>query len=1085
MINFYYRAGSAATDEALQNGIRACLDKGDKVLLLVPEQETVSTERHMLTLLPPAAQLSFEVVNFSRLAERTFRQLGGLSYHTATPGIKALLMWKTLRTLKPELQQLAPHAEGTHLSSMMLETAAQCKAYGISPEELRDVTNHLADDPTLRDKLSDLATAISGYDILLGERFDDSDNDLSRLTRLIQSHGKALFGDTHIFVDSFTDFTGQEISVLQYLMANAASFHVTFPLSSAGTKDLHLVSALDTHRRLLRMAHECNATVTRNAPPESVLTAKDYLAEHLFSMTAKPAPAEMVAASDVTLTVCDSPFAEAEAAVAEIHRLVRQGYRYRDITVVLRDAQKSCGIIDAALEKEGIPFFLSEKTDVTVRPLIKLILLSLRIHLYGWRDEDVIGYLKTGLTGISEDDVNLFEEYARVWHPRGKAAYTAEFTRNPDGYVTEKSDRALRILEGANRTREALLPPLFKFFDALDAANGATALCRAIYGLLLSLQVGEKLKEQALRSLSAGERREAEELSRLFTVTQEALESVSLALGDEPLTLSELTDALTLVFGRTDIGTIPTSADEVTVGSASMLRADHPKFVLVLGLNEGEFPRSVTNSGLINDQEKERLAALGLVLPSGRAKRTSDELFFVWRAFAAPTEGLYLSYSKCGTDGRPTPPSIAISRTLALLKDLPQRHYEDDDPLSHIYTPNGALDRLALLGTAEREAVLSLLIERGVNSASAALLPIAAKEATVSDATAKSLFEKKEISPSQLESFAACRFAYYCSRILRLREEKHDTVGAATIGLFIHYVLEKVMVAVKKEGGRFDAWSEKDTEALVREVCEEYKRDLAENGSPITPRGQALLARLSTLAHLIVDSLFAEFKDSLFSPAFLELDVNGALGTAFETGSKNKIPFRGKADRVDVWQAPDGTSYLRVADYKTGTRKFSTDEIRRGFCMQMPLYLWGLCSKPHPTLNKALGLPADNVFRPAGVSYLSSAISGENTPARIPEDVAMQHAAKRLMREGVVLDDEAVRNAMSLSGDESICGGKGGTKALSDDEMTAMFHDLENSICRITSEMRHGLAYAHPHQSGNRIPCEYCAFRAVCRSAKL
>ena len=80
MIRFLYGAGSAETRGRLEASIREDLASGAKALLIVPEQETVSVERRMLETLPASAQLSFEVLNFSRLANRTFRTLGGLSY---------------------------------------------------------------------------------------------------------------------------------------------------------------------------------------------------------------------------------------------------------------------------------------------------------------------------------------------------------------------------------------------------------------------------------------------------------------------------------------------------------------------------------------------------------------------------------------------------------------------------------------------------------------------------------------------------------------------------------------------------------------------------------------------------------------------------------------------------------------------------------------------------------------------------------------------------------------------------------------------------------------------------------------------
>ena len=71
--------GGAGTGKSTRLREMICDDvlHGVSALLLVPEQETVAAERRMLDILPPSAQLSFEVTNFTRLANRVFRTCGG------------------------------------------------------------------------------------------------------------------------------------------------------------------------------------------------------------------------------------------------------------------------------------------------------------------------------------------------------------------------------------------------------------------------------------------------------------------------------------------------------------------------------------------------------------------------------------------------------------------------------------------------------------------------------------------------------------------------------------------------------------------------------------------------------------------------------------------------------------------------------------------------------------------------------------------------------------------------------------------------------------------------------------------------
>jgi ATP-dependent helicase/nuclease subunit B len=398
-------------------------------------------------------------------------------------------------------------------------------------------------------------------------------------------------------------------------------------------------------------------------------------------------------------------------------------------------------------------------------------------------------------------------------------------------------------------------------------------MCRATYDFLCTLSVSEQLKAEALERLGANERREAEELSRLYGVTVDTLDAVAATLGDEALDIAQFSEALSLVFARTDIGTIPTSADEVTVGSASMLRADHPKFVLVLGLCEGEFPRNVGDDGLISDTEKERLAELGLELPSGRAERASDELFYVYRAFSSPREHLYLSYSKSQANGQAASPSMAISRVNALLPRLPLTDFAALPLTARIYSPDAALDILAELPDNLR-VLLSFTLDRLQLSTLNLNTPIFNQEDTsISKDLAAEIFGKASFSPSHLESFASCRFAYYCSRILRLREEGSSTLELSDTGIFIHHVLEHVMRRVARENRPFSSFDAEEIRTLVAQICSSYQEQLEQSAGEMTPRAKALMGRLETLARLIVIGIFEEFSDSLFRPVFTELDL--------------------------------------------------------------------------------------------------------------------------------------------------------------------------------------------------------------------
>ena len=297
---------------------------------------------------------------------------------------------------------------------------------------------------------------------------------------------------------------------------------------------------------------------------------------------------------------------------------------------------------------------------------------------------------------------------------------------------------------------------------------------------------------------------------------------------------------------------------------------------------------------------------------------------------------------------------------------------------------------------------------------------------------------------------------------------------------------------------------------MVKESVDAYVADLCTTGGPLTPRAKALTERLASLARLAVLSLYEEFSNSDFVPLFTELDLH-KTGSSCEITLENgeKVTLSGKVDRVDIWRKENADPYLRVIDYKTGTREFDPKDLKHGSSLQLPLYLKALTSSAHPLLNERIKdhytqvtpgwldftntrytlsdnpnrkpITPDTVLTPVGVTYFSTAVKSENTPSRKDEQTAMQDAAKRLARSGVMLDAPEVLAAASHVADPDIVGKTKGKKHLSREEFNQMFADLSDTVGRICSEMRRGVATAAPNPEKKTSPCDYCKYNAICR----
>ncbi len=1100
MITFLYGgSGSGKTTEVLRN-IKKSTDVARHTFLIVPDQEAVLAERLTLEALPPSAQLHLEVLSFSRLYNRVCREYGGLSYRYIKKSVRHLLMWQNLRELAPLLEEFGTSvATDGSLCDMMLSAVGEFKASGISAEALEHAASKLhADDPLYR-KLRDLSLIYASFDRLVAERYTDSADDLARLADLLATHD--FFRGCDVFIDSFTSFTATEHRVIHEMLSSADNVTVTIPLPFPDASDIYTQSIRQSLERLKKSVpspaslREHVLHGNHRATTQSLA----HLSQNLWRLDVSDKDNEVEADSSIVMEICQNPYEEAEAVAAHILELLRRGERCRDMAVIVRDPEQYRGILEPAMKKNGIPFFVSDRTDLCTLAPVKLILSALRIHRYHWRKSDVLAYVKTGLCPSSARAVDLFEEYVNTWNIQGDRFLGDDWSMNPDGFSETLTDRGRDILANANEVRRTLTEPLLRLFVLLDAAESVPDMCRALYAFLEEIHLADRLHELASREAARGEKKNAQTLSSLYGVILQALADVAEALEDESADVEELYTVLKTVFRETDMGTIPTSIDEVTVGSAATLRIHAPKYAFVLGLCEGEFPASVSDHGILAEQERQVLLALGMELSTDRDTRSSDELMFVLRAFSAPSHGLYLFTNTAEVGGKTKLPSLPFTRVQKLFPNLKPHRYEGSDLRYLSQAPHSAVAHLrALADTPDGEA-LRLSIEPFLPQVSHNIREQSHNaEANLSQNTANDLMGNHlSFSFSRFETFVKCPFSYYCTYVLKLRETKRAKFRFSDMGSFVHYILEQLLrfaVTEDENGNLPDAAA---LSAKTEEIVSGYVRGILPTDEKPSARLCHLCDRLTALSLLIVNNLVEEFAHSRFRPAFFEWKMDGKDGNPppmmlISDDEQYRVSFTGIIDRVDLLKK-DGEVYIRIVDYKTGTKDFRLEDLRHGMNTQMLLYLYALCFTRDEGFAKKIGLEPGHMPKPAGVVYLSANIPTIETDEYATEEEMGELAAEKLKRSGLLLDDEEIlRDMNDLLSPDFLAGihadkkketlvGKALTSA---DQFDSLFRDIRKTVLDIAGEMKNGRADASPLVYGDLDPCAYCTARAVCRTVK-
>ena len=1094
------RAGSGKTTTLLKNAADSLL-AGKPTFLLVPEQTVVDTEARMAALLGDRPTVGLEILSFRRLANRLFRTYGGLSYHYITKSGKTLFLWQTLGELAPMLTSLAPSGQNVRdrsLVRLLLRTISECKSYGITPAQLENSMKKLGgDDPAslpLFSKLSDLSLIFAAYSNKIAKELDDPSDDLTKAAALLKKH--PFFAGADVYIDSFHGFTPQEYALLAGIFSSADQ--VTVALCTDRKRENRLFSETDrTAEKLRRLAEDCGGAFTEEFLTENK-RAKSKALAHLEKYVWSHAQGEILAfpekAPGIAFYECPNLFSECECVAADILKKVRAGASFRDFAVTARGLDRYEGILDVIFEKYGIPFFLSRRSDLTAKPLVRLILSAYAIRHSNFRLSDVMTYLKTGLADLSFEEISLLENYAETWAIRGSLWRADEWRMNPFGYTAVFSEEAAERLAAVNDLRDAVTPPLFDFFEHLKEAKTVREHCAALYDFLLSLSIPEKLEKQA-DELKEKDPIAANELSRLWSILIDALDELVLMIPDAEADDREFVRLLTLLFEETDIGTIPATVDEVVIGDASLLRAT-PKHIYLVGVNDGIFPAVPQGTELFTDRDRERLASLGVTLADGSEAKADEERFTFYRVLSSATDSVTLVYSSSDLEGNLLKPSIGYLHVKTLFP-----HNETLNaaarPITERLEGRNNLPELACEaeGTPLGDALKRYLAADPAFAAKQWLTekrPLCESDLRLSEETA-ALLTKGDLAltQSRLNDYVKCHFSYFCKHLLKLGEEKTPQFDAADIGTLVHHILEYFLA---KADGRTD-FSNEEIENMVGEIVDDYVNDVCR----LTPDRENnrlfhLFDRLKKSSTLLCRHLLSEFAQSKFKPAYLELpigmSIDGKQSLApyrFDLGDGSAAYLYGIADRVDTYRE-NGKLYVRIVDYKTGKQTFSMEKVEKGLDLQLLLYLFSAWKK---------GTEQGSVFEneeeilPAGILY-SAAEEPSYTFAigdTISEETQEKKLTDRYKRNGLLLNDQQVLDAMEpgLGGkylpirltQKGTFSGADSLKTL--EEFGELLTSVETTVKKIGREIKKGNASALPMRDGKHLTCDHCELKPICR----
>lgn len=1071
MLKFVLGPSGSGKSELVYSSILADISSGKQVILLVPEQEVLRCERILAERLDGVDSLGLEVVSFRRLCNRIFREYGGLCKNYITGAGQAVLMWRVLSELNGSLSYFS-HSDISDgvLIDRLLSFIGQMEAYKISPVKFADCAEKVKGF-LLRSKASDIASVYLRYDALVHESFDNSAEDLAMAHELLQEN--AFFADYSVYIDSFYGFTPAELDVIGDIFESGREVTVTL-LNNCECDDYDRLSY--TKEKLFKLANERSdgyEIVKLTETPRYNSRELAYLSSNIWNHTAEPIIPEH--SESVTVIEASDSYNEAAWIAADIRKNVRHGLRFNDIAVIARDPSQLRGILDEALSSQKIPYHMSQREDITVYPLIRFIIFSLKIIDGGWKRSDVIAYIKTGIPPLSPHESDILENYVTMWDINGADRWNSIWNMNPAGFKEKRTESDSELLAQINSLREKIANPLYDLSQSLAGQFSAPSCAQALYSFLSSAGVD--------RTLTTAED------AAVWNAVMDALDVFFVCGGQAKLDIKTCLSLLKTIFGHTNIGSIPSSADEVIVAEASLARVGTVKRVYICSANDGVFPATVKDDLLFSSRDLNELRNAGIELDDSGESKANDELLYFACAVSCASDSVCVSYPTVDGNGKNQIMSNGVKRLTDLISGVRRISLATLDPIEFTEDREAAFRTMnEYVCTPFGEALGEYFKEKGKNDKFlvSEAVPVSYGEYKFTpDAVSRIFRGDIALTQSRIECFTGCPFKYACSYIWKIPEMRTDRYNHADVGTFIHSVLEQYFRHISDLLYQPSAL---ESAKIIDSIIQSYIKASLGSQDAMNFRTKALFRRLRRTALSLVSDINSEFSSSDFSPSYFELGIGTMPGykvdpIAVQLADNSKAFVYGFIDRVDTCNI-GGNTYVRIVDYKTGDHTLKKDDVSKGKNLQMLLYLFSICSNSNSELKKELGCTGE--LRPAGVEYYMAHSS--RSILRTEDDIKKYtDIAPIAQRRGFIINDKEVLSALDKT-ENGIwlpldSDGKNPKPGL---VTTEEFADLEaivrGVLSKIGSLMKSGECSTYRGKSThNESPCRFCLYRPICR----
>ena len=1024
------RAGSGKTYYCLDEILELNRNQ-QRVIMILPDQMTHSVEMMLLERIKSFSGIY--LCGIRKFAEQIISEQGGLQLPRINAVGRSVLLKKVMNELPSEqIKYYGRAAKRRGFTEKLTEVLQELRAYKLTPEILVSTAEKISDDD-LSNKLRDFSLFSTKFSEAMENRNTTYEDILDSIPDRLQN--SEFLHDSEAFIDGFVFFNPQEKSIVKEILKNARNVHVTLIMDPEEefSYNTHVPEGIFyrsyvTFNWLKKTAEELEIdTKTIKFFDYQRSQKRDLL--YLERILRDPITEFYKNDSDsITIFAGDDRYNEIELVAGDILRLCRdKGFRFKEISILVRDFSAYDDIIPHVFDEAGISYFYDKKSRLSLHPISALIKSSLST-IKTWKFDSIFSCLSTGFFGIDEKEINDLENYILAVSDGGNIKHLIA-----TGSLEEKFIKPLSTLQKNLQGR------------SIDRK------VKALYQFLTDLNVDSTLEHWVN---DASKEKSKNEHKLAWAWTMELLDQL-IALDIDDISQRDFEDMLTEGISTITYSTIPAKEDEVSIESFDLNSAMNKRAVYVIGFDDQNYPRKVYKETLLNDSDRMILNENGIEINPGTESQALNEDYLIYRGLTTPRERLVLSYSKLSIESGAIKPSLILNEIKRIFPKI-----KPIDPMRLLlpksYERLGVVFKQIKDGRTVPEFWFDVYNNALENDKDLELiltgLTYRADMKNIPKNLAGKIFTKEGKivgSVTEFEMFSQCPFKHFAKYGLKLEPRKEYEFKPIDLGTLLHNVLKKYGEGLKN---RSEKWKDQDEQSILEEVSR-----IIDEITPTILQGKYQLERIKRIAMKNVQRLIEFDKVSPFEPTLYEEEFSL---------EKDDITIEGKIDRVDF--SNDG-KYFLVLDYKTGDTDLEDRRIYWGLQLQLLTYVLAIINAFEDKNNVA------------GAVYCILRMSNIQSYDQEPtdNDLAENVKAKGKMH-GWLLESE--KNDSLVQSKMIMISKKSDKKKTirSSQEFKDWLEHVEKTLEDIGKRIISGEIQPSPYKIGDEEACTYCEYRDIC-----